>query len=118
VLVVEDNPDNMVAISALLQGRKLHCLKADTGEAAVDLAGREQPDLILMDIQLPHSSGLEITSRLKADPRLRDIPVVALTAHAMSGDRDRILRAGCDDYLTKPIAATELDRVLEKWLII
>ena len=112
VLVVEDNPANMTLATFLLESVGHTVLKATDAEAGVALAGAEQPDLILMDIQLPGMDGLELTRRLKADPLRRSIIVVALTAYAMKGDRERALAAGCDDYVSKPIDTTALPKMV------
>ena len=103
VLVVEDNPANMTLAVFLLQSVGHQVLSATDAEAGLSLARREQPDLVLMDIQLPGMDGLEATSLLKADEATRAIPVVALTALAMKGDEERIRAAGCDGYIGKPM---------------
>lgn len=104
VLVVEDNPANMTLATFLLESKGYTVLKARDAEAGVALAGAEQPDLILMDIQLPGMDGLRATGLLKADAATRDIPVIALTALAMKGDEERIRAAGCDGYIAKPLS--------------
>ena len=104
VLVVEDNPANMTLATFLLQSAGHEVLPAKDAEAGLALARVEQPDLILMDIQLPGMDGLEATALLKSDPSTRTIPVIALTALAMKGDEQRILAAGCDGYVAKPLA--------------
>ncbi len=107
VLVVEDNPANMTLAVFLLESAGHSVLSATDAEAALALARTEQPDLILMDIQLPGMDGLEATSLLKADAATRHIPVIALTALAMKGDEERIRAAGCDGYIAKPIRYQE-----------
>jgi two-component system cell cycle response regulator DivK len=104
VLVVEDNPANMTLATFLLENAGHTVVKARDGETGVTLAGIEQPDLILMDIQLPGMDGLKATALLKADPATREIPVIALTALAMKGDEARIRAAGCDGYIAKPLS--------------
>jgi two-component system, cell cycle response regulator DivK len=104
VLVVEDNPANMTLATFLLQSAGHTVLSARDAETGLALARVEQPDLILMDIQLPGMDGLEATALLKRDPSTRAIPVIALTALAMKGDEQRILAAGCDGYIAKPLA--------------
>jgi two-component system cell cycle response regulator DivK len=104
VLVVEDNPANMTLATFLLQSAGHTVLGARDAETGLALARVEQPDLVLMDIQLPGMDGLEATALLKADPSTRAIPVIALTALAMKGDEQRILAAGCDGYIAKPLA--------------
>ncbi len=103
VLVVEDNPTNMTLATFLLKSAGHTVLSATDGEAALALARAEQPHLILMDIQLPGMDGLEATAQLKLDDATRRIPVIALTALAMKGDEERILAAGCDGYIAKPL---------------
>jgi two-component system cell cycle response regulator DivK len=104
VLVVEDNPANMTLATFLLQSAGHVVLSAKDAESGLALARVEQPDLILMDIQLPGMDGLEATALLKSDRSTRGIPVIALTALAMKGDEQRILAAGCDGYIAKPLA--------------
>jgi len=104
VLVVEDNQANMTLATFLLQSVGHTTLEARDAEAGVALAGSEQPDLILMDIQLPGMDGLRATAILKAAANTRDIPVIALTALAMKGDEGRIRAAGCDGYISKPLS--------------
>ncbi len=111
ILLVEDNELNRDMLSRRLSRRGHRVVEATDGEAALALAASERPDLILMDMSLPVVDGWEATRRLKDAPETRAIPIIALTAHAMSGDRDKALDAGCDDYDTKPI---ELPRLLEK----
>ncbi len=111
ILLVEDNEMNRDMLSRRLQRRGYDVVMALDGQQGVEMAGAEMPDLILMDMSLPVMDGWEATRRLKADPQTSSIPVIALTAHAMSGDREKALEAGCDDYDTKPI---ELTRLLPK----
>ena len=104
VLIIEDNPANMTLATFLLQSAGHSVLAARDAETGLTLARGEQPDLVLMDIQLPGMDGLEATALLKGDVATRDIPVVALTALAMKGDEERIRGAGCDGYIAKPLA--------------
>jgi two-component system cell cycle response regulator DivK len=104
VLIVEDNPANMTLAVFLLESAGHTVISATTAEAGLTLARQEQPDLILMDIQLPRMDGLQATVLLKADDATRTIPVIALTALAMKGDEERIRAAGCDGYIAKPLA--------------
>jgi two-component system, cell cycle response regulator DivK len=104
VLLVEDNPANMALATFLLQSAGHLVLTAKNAEAALMLARGEHPELILMDIQLPGMDGLEVTALLKRDEATRNIPVIALTALAMKGDEERIRAAGCDGYISKPLA--------------
>ncbi|HEY82058.1 MAG TPA: response regulator [Dehalococcoidia bacterium] len=116
VLIVEDNSQNMRLLEMLLKPRGYSLLKAVDGEEALDIATREQPDLIVMDIQLPKLSGLEVTKRLRQMPAFAHTPIIALTAYAMKGDREKFIRAGCNAYLSKPINTRELLRVLGEML--
>ena len=111
VLIVEDNDMNRDLLRRRLQRQQYEVLVASDGYEALDIAGSEAPDVILMDIGLPGIDGLETTRRLKADARTGRIPVIALTAHAMTGDQQTALDAGCDDYDTKPI---DMPRLLGK----
>jgi CheY-like chemotaxis protein len=111
ILLVEDNEMNRDMLSRRLQKRGYEVVIAEDGEQGVRLAQSETPALVLMDMSLPVLDGWEATRQLKADPATRSIPVIALTAHAMAGDRERALEAGADDFDTKPV---ELTRLLEK----
>lgn len=104
VLIVEDNPANMTLATFLLKSAGHRVLSATNAETGVALARDEQPDLVLMDIQLPGMDGLQATGLLKSDEATRAIPVIALTALAMKGDEERIRAAGCDGYIAKPLA--------------
>ncbi len=108
ILMVEDNAANMTLAVYVLETAGHRVLSATDAEAGLAVARAERPDLILMDIQLPGMDGLEATSQLKADESTRDIPVIALTALAMKGDEERILAAGCDGYIAKPMRYKEL----------
>jgi len=103
ILVVEDSPTNMMLSVDLLEHAGHTVLQAVRADLGLEMAARELPDLILMDIQLPDMDGMSATRILKADPKTSHIPVIALTASAMKGDRERILEAGCDGYIEKPI---------------
>jgi len=104
VLVVEDNDMNMQLVEYLLEEGGYSIVKAASGEEALSIArGGDPVDLILMDIHLPGIDGLSVVREMKAEPRTRAVPILALTAHAMRGDRDRFLEAGCDGYISKPI---------------
>jgi two-component system cell cycle response regulator DivK len=107
VLIVEDNELNMKLFHDLLEAHGYHTVGTRNGIEALDLARQHRPDLILMDIQLPEVSGLEVTKWLKDDPELRHIPVVAVTAFAMKGDEERIRQGGCEAYLSKPISVAK-----------
>jgi two-component system, cell cycle response regulator DivK len=111
ILLVEDNEMNRDMLSRRLARKEYEVLVAVDGKEGVEMAGSEAPDLILMDMSLPVMDGWEATRQLKASPETKAIPIIALTAHAMSGDREKAIEAGCDDYDTKPI---ELPRLLAK----
>lgn len=112
VLIVEDNELNMKLFHDLLEAHGYHTLEARTGPEALRLASEHRPDLILMDIQLPEVSGLEVTQKIKNNKDLVDIPIIAVTAFAMKGDEDRIREGGCEDYIAKPISVSGfLDKV-------
>ena len=106
ILIVEDNELNMKLFNDLLEANGYSTVQTNNGMEALDLAKLHRPDLILMDIQLPEVSGLEVTKWLKEDDDLRSIPVVAITAFAMKGDEERIRQGGCEAYLSKPISVT------------
>jgi len=115
ILLVEDNEMNRDMLSRRLLRRGYEVIIAVDGQQGVDLAGSAQPNVILMDMSLPVIDGWEATRRIKADPATKAIPVIALTAHAMAGDREQALAAGCDDYDTKPIDLTRLLPKIEKY---
>ncbi|MDR3441367.1 response regulator [Telmatospirillum sp.] len=104
ILIVEDDDLNMKLLHDLLEMRGYRTLQSRSGREAIDTVRSQYPDLILMDIQLPDMSGLEVTRIVKEDPKLRHIPVVAVTAYALSTDEERIRAGGCDGYLSKPIS--------------
>lgn len=108
ILYVEDNPQNMRLVRKMLKADGHDVIEAVDGLSGVALAASEMPDIILMDINLPDIDGLEATARLKASPQLAHIPIIALTANAMHGDRERFIAAGCDGYLAKPVTRFEL----------
>lgn len=116
ILYVEDNPQNMRLVGKLLRVNGYQMIEAVSGLAGVEAAINQVPDLILMDINLPDIDGMEATRRIKADSRLARVPVIALTAAAMRGDRERILSAGCDDYLQKPIDTVQMIETVKKHL--
>jgi len=116
VLIVEDSELNMRLFNDLLEAFGYRTVKTRDGRTAVQLARENMPDLIVMDIQLPEISGLEITDRLKKDTQLKNIPVVAVTAFAMRGDEQKILAAGCDAYLSKPISVTTFLETIRRFI--
>jgi two-component system, cell cycle response regulator DivK len=116
VLIVEDNELNMKLFHDLLEAHGYATLATRHGKEALDLAREHRPDLILMDIQLPEISGLEVTRQIKDDQELRDIPVVAVTAFAMKGDEERILAGGCEAYFSKPISVGKFIETVRRFL--
>jgi two-component system cell cycle response regulator DivK len=116
ILIVEDNELNMKLFNDLLERSGHATLRAKTGVEAVALARAHNPDLILMDIQLPEVSGLQVTRWIKDDPALSAIPVIAVTAFAMKGDEEKILQGGCEAYLSKPISVTKFLATVESFL--
>ncbi len=116
ILVVEDNRDNRELVVKVLARKGYEVAEAETAEEALALAAADPPDLILMDLNLAGMSGFEATRRLKADPRLRRVPVVAVTAYAMVGDRERALEAGCDGYIPKPVDVRRLPEQVSRFL--
>jgi two-component system cell cycle response regulator DivK len=107
VLIVEDNELNMKLFNDLLEAHGYGTVQTRNGNEALDLAREHKPDLILMDIQLPEVSGLQVTQWLKEDAQLRHIPVIAITAFAMKGDEEKIRQGGCEAYLSKPISVVK-----------
>jgi two-component system cell cycle response regulator DivK len=116
VLIVEDSELNMRLFNDLLEAFGYRTVKTRDGRQALPLARQHKPDLIIMDIQLPEISGLEITDRLKKDAALKTIPIVAVTAFAMRGDEQKILGAGCDAYLSKPISVSTFLETIRKYI--
>ena len=116
VLIVEDNELNMKLFHDLLEAHGYNTVATRNGIEALDLARKHRPDLILMDIQLPEVSGLEVTKWIKDDPELHRIPVVAVTAFAMRGDEERILQGGCEAYLSKPISIARFMETVRRFL--
>ena len=108
ILVIEDNEDNRRIMRDLLTSRGFEVIEALDGEKGVAAAQAHVPDLILMDIQLPIFDGYETTRRIKADPALESIPVIAVTSYALSGDETKARKAGCDDYVSKPFSPRDL----------
>jgi two-component system cell cycle response regulator DivK len=116
ILIVEDNPKNLKLIRDILQFKGFATLEAETGEAGIALVREHLPALILMDIQLPEVDGCEAMRTLKADNRTQHIPIIALTALAMSGDRESLLAAGFDGYISKPIDVRQFPGVVKQYL--
>lgn len=118
VLIVEDNDLNLKLFRDLLSANGYKTVETKEGIEAISLTRNTMPDIILMDIQLPEISGLDITRKLKADPQIRHIPVIAVTAFAMKDDEDKIMQAGCEAYLSKPIAIDVFLATVQKFLAV
>ena len=117
ILIVEDSPQNMRLLEMVLGAKGYTLLKATDGEEALDMAMREQPDLVIMDVQIPKLSGLEVTRKLRETPAFSHTPIIGITAYAMKGDRERVIESGCDAYLSKPISTRELPEVIAQMLL-
>ncbi len=117
ILIVEDNPQNMKIARMVLRPHGYTLLEATDGNEALEMAVSNKPDLILMDMQLPKMNGLEVTRRLRQMSAFSHIPIIAVTAYAMKGDDERIIEAGCDAYLSKPVNTRELPRVVAEMLL-
>jgi len=116
ILYVEDNAENRLLVRRILQAEGYSVLEADSAQAALNVVQRHRPDLILMDINLPEMDGYSLTSQLKAMPSMFRVPIVALTANVMKGDRERTLEAGCDGYIQKPIDVDMLPLQIDHYL--
>jgi len=116
ILVIEDQEDNRQIVRDLMTASGYELIEATTGEEGLEAASRERPDLILMDIQLPGIDGYEVTRRIKADPKLRQIPIIAVTSYALSGDDKKAFAAGCDGYVTKPYSPRLLLAKIREYL--
>lgn len=116
VLIVEDNEDNLLIYSTILRYSGFTVIEARDGQAGLDAAKHDHPGLILMDVSIPIMDGWEATRRLKADPETRDIPVIALTAHALASDQQKAIEAGCDDYIPKPAEPRVVLAAVQRYL--
>ena len=116
ILIVEDNEFNLELITDILKLKAYQIISTDNGEDAIRLTKQTHPDLILMDIQLPGMDGYEATRRIKSNPELKHIPVVAITSYAMKGDKEKVIAAGCDGYIVKPINTRELPGLVAEYL--
>ena len=116
VLYIEDNFQNKRLVRKILISKGYEVLEADNGLKGVEMVAQERPDLVLMDINIPGIDGMEATARLKRTPDLRHIPIVALTANAMRGDRERIMEAGCDEYMQKPVNSARLVETIQRFI--
>ncbi len=116
ILVIEDNDRNRRLVKILFNSKGYEVIEAKTGEEAINYLQNEKPDLILLDIQLPNMDGLTLTKNIKSKPDLKDIPIIAVTAYAMKGDKERVLEAGCDAYVSKPIDTRTLPELVESFI--
>lgn len=116
VLIVEDNELNMKLFDDLLSAHGYTTVKTRDGRDAVDLVNDHMPDLIIMDIQLPEISGIEVTQKIKAQDNIKHIPIIAVTAFAMKGDEEKIRAGGCEDYISKPISVPQFIETVKKYL--
>lgn len=116
ILYIEDNPENRLLVRRILEAEGYTVVEAEDAPSGLKAAQSVSPDLILLDINLPEMDGYEFTARLRQTPGLKEIPIVALTANVMKGDRERTLAAGCDGYIQKPIDVDELPRQIARFL--
>ncbi len=116
VLYIEDNFQNKRLVRKILKSKGYEVLEADDGLTGVEMTLREHPDLVLMDINIPGIDGMEATARIKSTPEIQHVPIVALTANAMRGDRERIMAAGCDEYMQKPIQNAKLIETIQRFI--
>lgn len=116
ILYIEDNPQNMRLVRKILKHAGYDVIEAEDGSSGLKVALEEMPNLILMDVNLPDIDGLEVTARLKKNPTAQNIPIIALTANAMVGDREKALEAGCDGYLPKPINRQDLLNIVQEFI--
>jgi two-component system cell cycle response regulator DivK len=116
ILYIEDNPGNRLLVRRILMVEDHEVIEAEDGPTGIRLAEQEMPDLILMDINLPDMDGYQLTRLIRQNPDLAHIPIIAMTANAMEGDREKTLQAGCDGYISKPIDVDALPRQVEKFL--
>ena len=116
VLLVEDNEDNLIVYRTILDHVGYRVIEARDGEEGVARASSDHPDLILMDVSLPRMDGWEATRRIKADAATRDIPIIAVTAHALDDDREKAIEVGCDGYLAKPVAPRRVVEEVERFI--
>ena len=117
ILIVEDNSQNVRLLKMALRAKGYTLLEAADGEKALDMAINNKPDLIIMDIQLPKVNGVEVTKKLRQMSDFKQTPIIAVTAYAMKGDEEKIMKAGCDVYLPKPINTRQLPEIVAKMLL-
>lgn len=118
ILYVEDNFENKLFVRRVIESMGHEMLEAETGLESLEIAVERTPDLVLMDVNIPGMDGLETTTRMKQNPRLAHIPVIALTANAMKGDKERCLAAGCDGYMQKPVGVSDLRREITRYAVL
>lgn len=116
ILYIEDNPGNRMLVRRILMVEDYEVLEAEDGPAGIDVAMHAHPDLILMDMNLPDVDGYEMTQRMREIPELREVPIIAMTANVMQGDREKALQAGCNGYIPKPIDVDELPNQIARFL--
>ncbi len=116
ILYIEDNPGNRMLVRRILMVEDYVVIEAEDGRLGIEMALRENPDLILMDMNLPEVDGYELTKQIRAIPELKDTPIIAMTANVMLGDKEKTLEAGCDGYIPKPIDVDELPRQVRRFL--
>lgn len=116
VMVVEDNEKNRKLMRVVLKAKGYNVIEAATGEEALNILKNQKPDIILMDIQLPGIDGITLIKQIKETTALKDIPIIAVTAYAMKGDEEKIMEAGCDAYVSKPINTQELPLIVEQYI--
>lgn len=116
ILYIEDNPDNRLLVRRVLMAEGYEVLEAEDGMMGIEVAMREQPDLVLMDMNLPRLDGYTLTERMREKPALQDVPIIAMTANVMHGDREKTLEAGCDGYIPKPIDVDALPAQIRHFL--
>jgi two-component system, cell cycle response regulator DivK len=117
ILYVEDNPENRMLVRRILQAEGYRVLEAQNATHAVEVVQNERPDLVLMDINMPDIDGYTLTTQFKAMTQFQQVPIIALTANVMRGDRERTLEAGCDGYIQKPIDVDELPNQIKRFLV-
>lgn len=115
ILYVEDNFENKLFVRRVIESMGHEMVEAETGLDSLVLAAEREPDLVLMDVNIPGMDGLETTAKFKANPRLAHIPIIALTANAMKGDKERCLAAGCNGYMQKPVGVSDLRREIDRY---
>ena len=118
ILYVEDNPDNRLLVRRILQAEGYRVLEAANATHAIEVVQSEEPDLVLMDINMPDIDGYTLTTQFKSMPKFQRVPIIALTANVMRGDRERTLEAGCDGYIQKPIDVDELPNQIKRFLVV